>query len=164
MKMGQDIVYPNNTVIVEDNGLVIEEFEVGANATPAKMLPGNWVIYDTLEGDIKEAGAKAHGVIGLLMEKPEGALTDPYAVGDQTRVITGGNGKVLVRRAASAGNIVPGTALVAAADGQTTLQAVGGAGTQGDVVAVGAVILADSTAIANVVAQIQKSNEPMAAT
>jgi hypothetical protein len=39
--MGQDIVYPDNTVIVEDNGLIIEEFEVGANATPAKMLPGN---------------------------------------------------------------------------------------------------------------------------
>ena len=73
MKMGQDIVYPNNTVIVEDNGLIIEEFEVGANATPAKMLPGNWVIYDTLAGDIKEAGAKAHGVIGLLIEKPNGA-------------------------------------------------------------------------------------------
>ena len=68
MKMGQDIVYPNNTVIVEDSGLIIEEFEVGANATPAKMLPGNWVIYDTLAGDIKEAGAKAHGVIGLLMK------------------------------------------------------------------------------------------------
>jgi hypothetical protein len=98
------------------------------------------------------------------MEKPDGALTDAYAVGDQARVITGGNGKVMVRRAASAGSIVPGTALVTAADGQTTLQAVGGAGTQGDVVAVGAVILADSTAIANVVAQIQKSNEPMAAT
>ena len=162
--MGKDIVYPNNTVIVEDNGLVIEEFEVGANATPAKMLPGNWVIYDTVAGDIKEAGAKAHGVIGLLMEKPDGALTDSYAVGNQARVITGGNGKVMVRRAASAGNIVPGTALVTAADGQTTLQAVGGAGMQGDVVAVGAVILADSTAIANVVAQIQKSNEPMAAT
>ena len=79
--MGKDIVYPNNTVIVEDNGLVIEEFEVGANATPAKMLPGNWVIYDTVAGDIKEAGAKAHGVIGLLMEKPDGALTDAYAVG-----------------------------------------------------------------------------------
>jgi hypothetical protein len=164
MSMGQDIVYPNNTIIVEDNGLIIEEFEVGANATPAKMLPGNWVIYDTLAGDIKEAGAKAHGVIGLLMEKPNGALTDNYAVGNQARVITGGNGKAMVRRAASAGNIVTGTALVTAADGQTTLQAVGGAGTQGDVVAVGAVILADSTAIANVVAQIQKSNEPMAAT
>ncbi len=99
--MGQDIVYPNNTIIVEDNGLIIEEFEVGANATPAKMLPGNWVIYDTLAGDIKEAGAKAHGVIGLLIEKPDGALTDTYAVGDQARVITGGNGKVMVRREAS---------------------------------------------------------------
>jgi hypothetical protein len=164
MKMGQDIVYPNNTIIVEDNGLIIEEFEVGANATPAKMLPGNWVIYDTLAGDIKEAGAKAHGVIGLLLEKPNGALTDAYAVGNQARVITGGNGKVMVRRAASAGNIVPGTPLVAAADGQTGLQAVGGPGTQDDVVAIGAVILADSTVLANVVASIHKDAETMAAT
>lgn len=161
--MGQDIVLPNNTVIVEDQGLIIEEFEVGANATPAKMLPGNWVIYDTVEGDIKEAGAKATGVIGLLMEKADGALTDTYAIGDRARVITGGNGKVMVRRAANAGNIVPGTPLVAAADGQTTLMAVGALGTQGDVVAVGATVTADSTAIANVAVTLQKTVQPMAA-
>jgi hypothetical protein len=164
MKMGQDIVYPNNTIIVEDNGLIIEEFEVGANATPAKMLPGNWVIYDSLAGDIKEAGAKAHGVIGLLLEKPNGALTDTYAVGSQARVITGGNGKVMVRGTANRGNIVPGTAIVTAADGQSAIQAVGGAGTQGDVVAIGAVILADSTALANVVVSVHKDAENMTAT
>ena len=161
--MGQDIVAPVNTVIAEDNGLIIEEFEVGANATAAKMLPGNWVIFDATQGDVKEAGAAATGVIGLLMEKPNGALTDTYAVGDVCRVITGGNGKVLVRRAANAGAINPGDSLVTAADGQTGKHAVGAMGTQGDIVAIGAQITADSTAIANIVATFHRSVLPKAA-
>ena len=47
--MGQDRAHPNNSIIAEDNGLIIEEFEVGANATAAKMLPGTAVILDTVE-------------------------------------------------------------------------------------------------------------------
>jgi hypothetical protein len=163
MRLGQDIVYPNNTVIVEDNGLVIEEFEVGANATPAKMLPGTWVIYDTVAGSVKEAGAKAVGVIGVIMEEPNGALTDVPAVGDQIRVVTGDNGKVMLRRGVSGGAIVPGTSLVTMADGLTGNQEVGAMGSQGEIVAIGAVILGDSTAVANVVATMHKSILSLAA-
>jgi hypothetical protein len=161
--MGQDIVYPLNTVIVEDNGLIIEEFEVGANATPAKMLPGTWVIYDTVAGNVKEAGAAADDVIGMLMEAPDGSLTTAYAVGDQVRVITGGNGLVMTRRAANAGNIVPGTTLITNADGLATLRVAAAMGSQGMVVAIGAVILADSTVEANVVATIKMAPDAMAA-
>lgn len=153
--MGQDIIEPVNTVICEDNGLVIEEFEVGANATAAKMLPGTWVIYDTIAGNVKEAGAAAHGVLGLLMESETGSLTTPYAVGDTCRVITGGSGKVMVRRAASAGAIVPGTPLTTAADGLTALSSVAAVGSQGDIVGIGAVILNDSTAEANVIVELK---------
>ena len=98
------------------------------------------------------------------MEMPDMALTDHYAVGETCRVITGGNGKIMVPRVANAGNIVPGTSIVTAADGYADTQNVGGAGTHGDVIAVGSVILADSTAIANVVVSVQKSAEIMAAT
>ncbi len=162
--MGQDRAHPNNSVIAEDNGLVIEEFEVGANATAAKMLPGTAVILDTVAGDVKEAGAKAHGVIGWLIEKPDQAITTAYAVGDVCRVVTGGNGKLMIRRAASAGNITEGTPLVTAADGLAALQAVGGPGTQGDIVGIGAEILADSTAVANVLIDVHRTVELMAAT
>jgi len=162
--MGQDRAHPNNSIIAEDNGLVIEEFEVGANATAAKMLPGTAVIVDTIAGDVKEAGAAAHGVIGWLIEAPGGAITDAYAVGDTCRVVTGGNGKLMVRRVANAGNITEGTPLVTAADGLATLQAVGGAGTQGDIIAVGAEVLADSTAIANVLVSVHRTVELKAAT
>jgi hypothetical protein len=162
--MPQDIVYPANTVIVEDNGLVIEEFEVGANATEADMIPGTWVIPDTVEDNVKESSAKAHGLIGLLMEMPDMALTDHYTRGSNCRVITGGNGKVMVRRVASAGQIDPETPLVTGANGTTDKQAVGAAGTQGDIVGFGSVTLTDSTAIANVVIRIHKQAENKAAT
>lgn len=153
--MGQDIIEPVNTIICEDNGLVIEEFEVGANATPAKMLPGTFVIYDTVAGNVKEAGAAADGVLGILMESETGSLTTAYAVGDVVRVITGGSGKVLMRRGVSAGAIAPGTPLATVADGLVGPRAVGALGAQGDVVGVGAVILGDSTAEAYVVAELK---------
>ena len=161
--MGQDRAHPNNSIIAEDNGLIIEEFEVGANATAAKMLPGTAVILDTVAGDVKEAGAKATGVIGWLIEAPDGAITTAYAVGDTCRVVTGGYGKLMVRRVANAGNITQGTPLVTAADGLAALMAVGAMGSQGDVIAIGAEILADSTAIANVLVEVHKSVQPLAA-
>ncbi len=161
--MGQDRAHPNNSIIAEDKGLVIEEFEVGANATAAKMLPGTAVIIDTIAGDVKEAGAKATGVIGWLIEAPDGDITTAYAIGDVCRVVTGGHGKLMVRRTANAGNITQGTPLVTAADGLATLMAVGAMGSQGDVVAIGAEVLADSGTIANVLVEVHKSVQPLAA-
>jgi hypothetical protein len=98
------------------------------------------------------------------MEMPDMALTDHYTRGSNCRVITGGNGKVMVRRVASAGQIDPETPLVTGANGTTDKQAVGAAGTQGDIVGFGSVTLTDSTAIANVVIRIHKQAENKAAT
>jgi hypothetical protein len=127
------------------------------------MLPGTWVIYDTVAGNVKEAGAEATDVIGLIVEESDALITAaPGAKGDIIKVITGGEGKVMIRRVANAGNIVPGTPLVTAADGLAGLQAVGALGTQGEVVAIGAVILADSTVEANVIAKFQLNPLSMA--
>lgn len=154
--MPETIVHPANSIIVEDRGLVIEEFEAGANCTLAKMLPGTWVIFDTVAGNVKEAGLLSTGVIGCLMEMPDKGLTGiPAAKGDTVRVITGGYGKIMVRRGVSAGKITPGLPLVSVTDGLTGLLATGVMGAQGDVVAVGAETVDDSTAEANVVVNIQ---------
>jgi hypothetical protein len=154
--MPETIVQPTNSIIVEDRGLIIEEFEAGANCTLAKMLPGTWVIFDVAAGNVKEAGALAVGVLGILMEMPDKTLTQyPAAKGDTVRVITGGYGKVMVRRKISAGAIVPGTPLVTAADGLTGKLTAGTLGAEGDVVAIGAESVGDSTAVVNVVANIQ---------
>lgn len=131
--MGQDLTQPTNTILAGGEP-VIEEFEVGANATAAKMLPGRFVIYDTNAGDIKESGAKAHGVKGVLMEKPNGSLTTAYAVGDIARVITGGKGvKVMVTFASGGAATTSDVAVVTAADGKAAILAVGALGTQGDI-------------------------------
>jgi hypothetical protein len=154
--MPETIVHPINSIIVEDKGLIIEEYEAGANCTLAKMLPGTWVVFDVVAGNVKESAVTATGVIGLLMEMPTKGLTDPPAAkGDTVRVITGGYGKVLVRRVHDAGKIVPGTPLVTAADGLTALLTAGVLGAEGDVVAIGAETVSDSTIEANVVATIQ---------
>lgn len=145
---GQDIVKPTNTVLVSGTP-EIREYEIGANATAAKMLPGRFVIVDTVAGDVKEAGAKADGVLGLLMEAPDGLLTDAYARGDMARVIVGGECDVMVTAITNAGNLTEGSSIVTAADGKVALRAVGAQGTQGDNVGVGAEILANDGAADN---------------
>jgi hypothetical protein len=155
--MPQDLVVPLDTVIVQDQGLIIEEFEIGANAVPADMLPGTWVIYDTVAGDVKQGSDEVHGVIGLLMEKPTGKLTDAYAVGDQCRVITGGRGLVLSRIIINGGAINPGTPIVCAALGLARAQTVGAQGAQGEVIAIGATVAAnDAAAETNAIVKIHK--------
>src|SRR3989337_66595 len=103
------LVLPTNSVIVSFESIAIREYIVGANATAAKMLPGNWVIFDTTADAVKEAGAEADDVIGLLMEKPDQLVTTAYAVGDVARVIVGGvNVIVALRLKTSAGAANPG--------------------------------------------------------
>lgn len=142
--MPQDIVESLNSIIVADEGLVIEEFRIGAGITPGAMKPGTWVIADTLDGDVKEAGAKATGVIGILLEKPTGAITDVYTAGDRCRVVTGGDGLVLSRIITGGGNITVGTPLVTRALGLAGIQLVGAQGSQGEIVALGEVTHANN--------------------
>ena len=106
--------------------------EVGANATPAKMLPGRVVIFDTTDQTVKEAGAKAKVEAGVLDVVGESLKTDAYAVGDQVTVILGECICVLTLLASE--NITRGDALVSAADGKVAKQAVGAMGSQGRVI------------------------------
>ena len=129
--MPQGLVKPANQVVVSGDPLVVE-YEVGANATAAKMLPGRVVIFDDTNYSVKEAGAKAHGVVGFLDVAPDKKEADAYAVGDQARVVKGECIAKLTLLASE--NVTRGDALVTAADGKLAKQAVGAMGSQGDVV------------------------------
>ena len=131
--MPQGYVKPSNQIIADAEGLVVHEYEVGANATPAKMVPGAGVIYDTVDYAVKECGAAADDFVGVLDVAPGGLLTTAYAVGDQVRVIE--RGKVKVTLVAGGAAVTPGIPIVTAADGKFAKQAVGAMGAQGAPVA-----------------------------
>ena len=126
--MPQFLVKPANQVVVEGNPLRIE-YEVGANATEAKMLPGRLVIYDTVASAVKEAGAKAADVLGFLDVSADKLESDNYAVGDQALVVMGECVAKLTLLASE--NVAPGDWLVSAADGKVAKLAVGAMGSQG---------------------------------
>lgn len=127
--MPQGYVKPANGIIADVEGLVTHEYEIGANATAAKMLPGVAVIYDTVDYAVKEAGAEAPDVIGVLDVASGKLRSAAYAVGDQARVIEGGKAVVLL--AAGGAAVTPGIPLVTNADGKWIKQAVGALGAQG---------------------------------
>jgi len=131
--MPQGYVKPNNQIISDAKGLVVHEYEVGANATPAKMLPGRGVIYDTVDYAVKECGAAADDFVGVLDVAPGGLVTTAYAVGDQARVVE--RGKVKVTLVSGGAAVTPGIPIVTAADGKFAAQAVGAMGAQGAPVA-----------------------------
>jgi hypothetical protein len=155
----ENIVKPVNQVLAYGEPLM-SEMKIGANATPAKMLPGNIVIIDTTVGEVKEAGAKAQGWVGLLEVNPTKGLTDAYAVGDRCKVIEG-ECYALGRLKASE-NVTMGDKLVTAADGQFAKQAVGAMGAQGRVVAE-AMETSNVTTIAYILIHWKPSHEPAAA-
>jgi hypothetical protein len=130
--MPQGIVKPSNLIVAAGDPLIVE-MEVGANATPAKMLPGRAVIFDTTDQTVKEAGAKAILEVGVLDVTPNKKTTDSYAVGDQVPVIFGEC--ICVMTLLASENVTRGNALVTAADGKLAKQAVGVMGAQGKVVA-----------------------------
>jgi len=127
--MPQGLVKPDNQVVAAGNPLK-NEYEIGATATAAKMLPGRVVIFD---GDmtVKEAAAKAHGVVGFLDVAPNKLESDNYAVGDQAMVVKGECIAKLTLLAAE--NVTRGDRLVSAADGKIAKLAVGVMGAQGDI-------------------------------
>lgn len=107
---------PVNDVV--QGGSEPEQLRVGANATPAKMLPGIAVVFDTLDSDVKEAGAAGAmtGILGYGAAnpnfKPATQLT-PYAVGDSIPIHRDGRAYVYVTE-----TVVKGEDLVLAADGK----------------------------------------------
>jgi hypothetical protein len=126
--MPQFLVKPANQVVVQGNPLRVE-YEVGANATEAKMLPGRLVIYDTVAHAVKEAGAKDDVVLGFLDVDAAKLESDHYEVGDQVIVVMGECIAKLTLLASE--NVAPGDWLVCAADGKVAKQAVGAMGGQG---------------------------------
>jgi hypothetical protein len=129
--MPQGYVVPQNQILADKEGAIVHEYEVGANATAAKMLPGIGVIYDTADYAVKEAGAEADAVLGVLDVNPNGTglKTTAYARGDQCRVIE--HGKCLVLLLSGGGATSPGVPLTTTTDGKWLIQAVGVIGTQG---------------------------------
>lgn len=126
--MPQGYVQPVNQILVDIEGMVSHEYEVGANAT-AVMLPGCVVIYDTVDYAVKEAGIEADNPLGVLEVKSDGLITTVPVVGEQRTVIE--RGKVLIRLENASAAVAPGDPLVCAADGRMILQATGAIGTQG---------------------------------
>ena len=123
------IVPTNRTLISEESTAHIREFEVGANATPAEMIPGSIVIYDTTAGAVKESGLEAHTYIGILEVNSDVGPADHYAVGDQCRVITG-ECYCIVRLKANE-NVSVGEQLICGADGLAVAATTGLIGEQG---------------------------------
>ena len=129
--MPQGIVKPTNQVVAAGDPFTVE-MEVGANATPAKVLPGRVVIFDDADQTVKEAGAKTTGEVGVLDVVADNLKTDAYAVGDAVPVILGECLLTLTLLASE--NVTRGNPLVTAADGKVAKQAVGAMGAQGRVI------------------------------
>lgn len=157
--MPQGLVKPANQVLVAGNPLIVE-MEIGAAATPAKMLPGILVIFDSTDSSVKEAAsAKADNVVGFLDVAPDKLEADHYAVGDQARVIMGECIAKLTLLASE--NVTRGDPLVSAADGKVAKQAVGAMGGQGSVIG-WALESSNVTVDAEILVHYQKCAEPAA--
>jgi len=157
--MPQGLVKPANQVLVAGNPVIVE-FEIGATATAAKMLPGRLVIFDNTDTSVKEAGAKADNVVGFLDVAPDKTEATAYAVGDQARVIMGECIAKLLLLANE--NVTRGDPLVAAADGKVAKQAVGAMGAQGTVIG-HALESSNVTVDAEILVHYHKTAEPAAA-
>jgi len=155
----QGIVKPSNQIVAAGNPLKVE-MEIGANATAAKMLPGILVIFDTTDFTVKEAGAKADNVVGILDVDPEDLEATAYAVGEEAMVIMGECIAKLILLASE--NVTRGDPLVAAADGKVAKQAVGAMGGQGTVIG-HALESSNVTVDAEILVHFHKTAEPAAA-
>jgi hypothetical protein len=129
--MPQWLVKPANQVVIAGDPLKLE-YEIGANATEADMLPGRVVIFDSTTGTVKESGAKGHGIVGFLDVAPTNLEADNYVRGDEAMVIKGECMAKLTLLAAE--NVTRGDRLVAAAHGKVAKLAVGAMGAQGDII------------------------------
>jgi|GEM_PF-2790902 len=132
------LVVPTNQVMCLGKAFRVE-MKVGANATPAKMLPGFLVILDTTLDQVKEAGAKAHGILGVIDVDAEHTIGDPYdngddSVGDNVPILIPYDGSILALMFLANEDLVQGDTVVSAADGKIAEAAVAALGSQGDIV------------------------------
>ena len=127
--MPQGYQHPVNQIIADEEGLVTHEYEVGANATAALMLPGTIVIYDAADGAVKEAGAEADNIIGVLSVQAGEGITHRWEKGEQATVIE--HGKCMIRFPAGGTAVAVGSPITSNATGLGVVQAVGVLGDQG---------------------------------
>lgn len=125
---------PTNQVLIYGPANRLE-MKVGANATEAKMIPGAIVVYDAAEGSVKEAGAKARDVLGIIDVDPTHKIGDTYAVAENIPILVPLNGTFVALIFLANENFVPGDTLVTGASGTVAEIAVAALGSQGDVVA-----------------------------
>jgi len=162
------LTQPVNRIAADTEAVLsIREYEVGANATAAKMLPGRAVIYDTIAGDVKEVGDEADSILGVLETGPDMAMsTTPasctaYAVGDQCWLIRKGVCKVVLKAGTAA--VAPGNGLKTVGDGYFGLLEVGALGAQGGAVAKALEIVNPAAADSFCLAELTGAVEAMAA-
>lgn len=129
-----EIVLASHKVLIYGEAARVE-MKVGANATAAKMIPGALVILDTNEGEVKEAGAKAHGILGVIDVDPTHDIGDNYAVGDQIPILLPNEGSFVALIMLANEDLIQGDRLVSAANGLVAELAVAAMGSQGDIVA-----------------------------
>lgn len=131
---------PDHRIVIAGEVIRVE-MKVGDNATVAKMLPGTLVILDTTENEVKEAGAAAHGILGIIDVDSEHDIDDPYdngdgTVGDNVPIIVPQSGAFVRLRLLASENIIQGDTLVSGADGVVAEAAIATLGGQGDIVGI----------------------------
>lgn len=120
---------PVDNMTRQGPGMSEEFFQVGSNATAAKMLPGIAVIKDTTDNYVKEYGSSGGKVIGFLsyeksLDKPE-TIDTAFALGDWVAVERGA-GKRIRARLATNQTIVIGQELSVTTDGYLTAATING--------------------------------------
>ena len=119
---------PNNKVCQNGSSLDTQQLQVGANATPAKMLPGIVVCFDTNDYSVKEydSGGAPIGFLGYenSTDKPE-TIDTAYAVGDSVAVESG-PGRRQMGRLTTSQTIVKGQPLSVTTDGYLIAATVNG--------------------------------------
>lgn len=118
---------PVDNMTRQGPGLDVEYFQVGPNATAAKMLPGIAVMRDTTDNYVKESDGTGK-VIGFLSyesspDKPE-TVDSAFAVGDWVAVERGAGKRIRARLAASQ-TIVNGQELSVTTDGYLDAAVIG---------------------------------------
>jgi hypothetical protein len=93
------------------------------------MLPGTIVIYDAADGAVKQAGAEADNIVGVLSIQAGESVTHRFELGEQCTVIE--HGKCMIRFPAGGTAVAVGSPIVSGANGLGAVQAVGVLGDQG---------------------------------
>lgn len=152
---------PANRILVEMIAGQIEEYEIGANATVAEVIPGSCVIHDVYEHAIKESGDEPTTIVGVVECNPTQDLAEENVIGKSQLVLTG---HFIAQIKVKTQNIAIGDRLVGAADGFFKELAVGAIGAQGAVV--GKALEASSlTTIHYILAEVWTGvGEPLTAT